>query len=538
MINVTVNDTTNTLSKRIIFGDNRTPQNEFNYRNMALPVGWDEYDYYITKFGNDYKFRVFNAEGLPEYRDYIPGEKLPTGWSILPFFPGYEFGYSPKSIYYDEEVTNRVGLGKSLYLGEVIGEGGRVYSEPGMYSWVWDGDISSQHPHSIMAEMLFGPRYTPIFAAIVKARVAVKHKDFETAGKLLNGALKPYLSEEYASDLAQALKIVINSIYGLTKASFVNEFRDQRNEDNIVAKRGALFMTLLKREVQKRGYQVCHIKTDSIKIPMADDYIKDFVVNFGREYGYEFETEGVFVKFCLLNDAAYVAKFEDGHYISKATQVSKDKSPYVFKSLFSKEEILFKDMCETFSVSKGSLYLDLNEDLGDPVDDKYEKEMKKLMCLAKKEGISEEELSKQELIVESLADEVPKHHNLQFVGRVGLFTPVVEGCGGGWLYRVENGKCYAVGGTTGYRWLEAEHIKKYGMEDKINRSYYISRADEAIDDINAVAKKCGKEEYDFDWFTSDDIPPKPVDKSFMNIPEDAKSEIDWDEYNRLKGDNK
>lgn len=35
---LTVNDTTNTLTTRIIFGKNRNPQSQFNYRNLALPV--------------------------------------------------------------------------------------------------------------------------------------------------------------------------------------------------------------------------------------------------------------------------------------------------------------------------------------------------------------------------------------------------------------------------------------------------------------------------------------------------------------------
>ena len=57
--------------------------------------------------------RVFNARGQPEYRDYIPGEKLPKGWSIMPFFPGYIFE-----------------RGVSTYRGEEVGEGGYVYAEP------------------------------------------------------------------------------------------------------------------------------------------------------------------------------------------------------------------------------------------------------------------------------------------------------------------------------------------------------------------------------------------------------------------------
>ena len=80
---------------------------------------------------------------------------------------------------------------------------------------------------------------------------------------MFNGALAPYLSEDAAGDLSQALKIVINIVYGLTSAGFENKFRDPRNKDNIVAKRGALFMIDLKNAVQKAGYQVAHIKTDS-----------------------------------------------------------------------------------------------------------------------------------------------------------------------------------------------------------------------------------------------------------------------------------
>ena len=35
---MTVNDTTNTLTTKIIFDNNKTPQNKFNYRNLAEPV--------------------------------------------------------------------------------------------------------------------------------------------------------------------------------------------------------------------------------------------------------------------------------------------------------------------------------------------------------------------------------------------------------------------------------------------------------------------------------------------------------------------
>lgn len=520
--NVSVNDTTNSLSMKIIFGNNRKPQSEFNYRDMSLPVGSDQYDEYRIKFGKDYKFRVFDDEGMPVYRDYIPGEVLPDGWSILPFFKGYKYE-----------------MGKSTYLGEDIGEGGRVYAEHGMYGDVWDGDIASQHPHSVIYECLFGPKYTKIFEDIVKARVAIKHKDFETAGTLLGGALKPYLNEEQAPDLAQALKIIINSIYGLTKASFENAFRDIRNKDNIVAKRGALFMTLLKREVQKLGYTVCHIKTDSIKIPDADDFIIDFVTKFGKEYGYTFETEANFEKFCLVNNAVYIAKFKDGKKAGQWTATGKQFAvPYVFKTLFSKEPIILNDLCETFS-TKTALYLDMNEDLPDPTP--YEKELEKFEDKYKKGKLSDTTLAIEH---DRLKPFIDAGHNYKFIGRVGQFCPIKPGKGGGLLMREQDGKYKAAAGTIGYRWLESEMLLKKiqetytvvdentgekkevakaveipGLTEAIDKSYYNKLVDDAVETISQFG--------DFEYFVSDD-PYVRTPKDFISA-EDGPEELPWAE---------
>ncbi len=445
---VSVNDTTNTLSGKIIFGKNKKPQSVFNWRDMSKPVGSDQYEEYRKKFGIDYRFRVFDADGLPQYRNYIPGEKLPAGWSILPFFPGYVFDH-----------------GKSTYLDEEIGEGGRVYADPGMHCNVWDGDVASMHPHSAIYECVFGPEFTKVFEDIVNARVAIKHKDFDAAGEMLNGALKPYLNEEQSADLAQALKIVINSIYGLTSAGFENLFRDPNNIDNIVAKRGALFMTLLKREVQKHGWKVAHIKTDSIKIPNATQEAMDFVIKFGKEFGYSFETEANFEKFCLVNNAVYIAKFKDGKHAGEWTATGKQFAvPYVFKKLFTKESIEFDDMCETMSVAT-AIYLDMNEKLPE------------------------------------------SEHDYRFIGRIGSFCPILPGHGGGELLRIGkdtdadgNPKYSAVTGSKGYRWLESEMVKTLKKEKDIDRSYYDKLVDEAVETISKFG--------DFEQFVSDDPVPE------------------------------
>ena len=460
---MTVNDTTNALTTKIIFGNEKKPQSKFFYRNLAEPV--KELPDDILKF-------LKNA--CPDMMKQKHGEAK----SLLPYFPGYKYEN-----------------GVSTYRGEEVGEGGYVYAEPGIHCNVALLDIASMHPHSDIAECLFGPEYTERFRDIVEGRVNIKHEDWNAVDKMLDGKLTPYVQkvkdgELTSKDLANALKTAINSVYGLTAANFDNPFRDIRNKDNIVAKRGALFMIDLKHEVQKRGFTVAHIKTDSIKIPNATKEIIDFVMDFGKKYGYTFEHEATYDRMCLVNDAVYICKYKDGKKAGKWDATGTQfQIPYVFKTLFSKEPIEFDDMCETKSVTS-SLYLDMNENLPDVTE--YEKELTKLEQQFKKEQISEAEFN---TLSEQLIRHINEGHDYQFVGRVGNFCPILPGHGGGLLVREKDGKYYSATGAKGYRWLESEIVRGTN-EEYIDRSYYNKLVDEAV----ATIEQYG----DFEMFVSDD----------------------------------
>lgn len=344
-------------------------------------------------------------------------------------FPGYEFN-----------------MGKSTYLGEEVGEGGAVRSKPGMYDDVWTFDIASMHPHSIKELNLFGDKYTKRFYDLVELRIAIKHGDLDKARKMFDGRLIPYLQDDtYLKAIAQALKIVINSVYGLTSAHFDNPFKDPRNVDNIVAKRGALFMLTLKKELEDRGIEVIHIKTDSIKVQSPSEETKNFIYEFGKKYGYTFEVEHIYQKFCLVNDAVYVAKYDKPEIDENGKEVWWDATgkefqrPYVYKTLFSHEDIDFYDLCEDRSVQT-AIYLDFNEE---------HQEGKKVIL-----------------------DNDPEKRI--FIGRVGLFVPVISG--GGVLVRESKDKdgvvkYTSVNDTKGYRWVEAEDIGPNGI-DLVDRNYH------------------------------------------------------------------
>jgi hypothetical protein len=313
-------------------------------------------------------------------------------------FPGYEFD-----------------RGKSTYRGVETGEGGLVRAKPGMYENVALLDVASMHPASIIQLNLFGI-YTPNFTALVDLRLAIKAQDYDLASKAYGGKLAKHLGDpQGAKNLAHALKIVINSVYGLTSANFINPFRDSRNRDNIVAKRGALFMVDLERAIEEQGFTVAHIKTDSVKIPDATPDIIEFVKAFGLKYGYNFEYDpkkDLYDGLCLVNDAVYIARRGD-EWTAVGAQF---QHPYVHKTLFTKEELSFDDFCETKSVTQGAMYIDFRPEVPG----------------------------------------TPTTNDMHFVGKTGRFVPVVEGFGGGTLYRVKDGKPYAVAGTKGYLWVEAD----------------------------------------------------------------------------------
>ena len=424
---MTVNDTTNQLTTRIIFGKEKHPQ--LVYTDLS-----EEFPGYTYELGDDNKYH-------------------------------------------------------NMYRGVDLGYGGYVYAEPGMYTDdVALLDVASLHPHSIIALNLFG-KYTQHFSDLVEARVHIKHGEYEAVRHMFGGRLAKYLDDEStAGQLAQALKIAINSVYGLTSASFDNPFRDPRNKNNIVALRGALFMKTLQDEVAARGFTVVHIKTDSIKIADATPEIIQFCMDFAKKYKYDFEHEATYDRICLVNDAVYIARYSgdekiNGKHAGQWTATGKQfQIPYVFKTLFSHEPVIFSDMCVTYQV-KSALYLDMNEEL--TVQSEAEKELAwRDKHDTPSDFIGYKNPAFKEVSDEELRDFIATGHNYIFVGRVGQFTPIKPGCGGGVLLREQNGKYYAATGSKGYRWLESEMVQELGKEDDIDLNYFRKLVDEAVTDIS------------------------------------------------------
>ena len=323
-------------------------------------------------------------------------------------FPGYQYSF-----------------GKSTYRGEEPGEGGYVHAEPGVYENVVLYDVESMHPRSIVELNAFGP-YTKNFEELMDGRLDCKHDDEESLRKRFDGRLNDILDEEGITirDISNGLKTGINSVYGLTSAHFDNAFKHPKNQDNIVAKRGALFMIDLKIALQEKGVPVIHIKTDSIKIPKPTPEINEFIFEFGKRYGYNFELEDTYKRLALVNKAAYVCENEAGEWEAVGAQY---KEPFVMKMLFTKEDLAIKDFFQTKQVRNASLYL------GD-----------------------------------------------RFIGSLAEVYASVTGDD---MLRITNDKEGYVSGTKGFKWrLSNEWIDK----DDVDMMYYKEMLKKAIENIDAV----------------------------------------------------
>ena len=414
-------------------------------------------------FGNDKHPNLVYTDLRTGERRYMDGT-IDDSPAPPNTFPGYEFnpyGFA-KEDYEDGVCTTR----KSKYMGEDPSEGGFVFAVPGMYYNVVCFDVGGMHPASIIAMNKLG-KYTQRYKELRDIRVAIKHKDFALARTLLNGEFAEFLKDEKdAKDISGALKLILNSLYGWGAATFNNPFKDPRDIDNIVAKRGALFMITLKNEVIKRGYKVIHCKTDSIKVVNPDKAISDFIFEFGRKYGYEFEIEHVFKKICLVNRSTYIGQYEDGTWGATGAEFAE---PYIYKTCFTHEEVTLEDFAQTKTASVGELYLDFSKDCDAERIESLEKERKKL----EKKGLESE--------IALIDEELNRLHNYVFVGRVSSFVPVKEN--GATLLVKRAGSYSSVSGTKGYRWIETETFRKTRTIEDIDISYYRKLVDDAIADI-------------------------------------------------------
>lgn len=395
----------------------------------------------MTTTNNLTKNMLFGEDGQGKYdkvnnKRYFESARHLNWHDLSEDFPGYTFDkYAPQAE-------------KSHYKGFAVGEGGFVYANPGVYTDTVEIDMDHMHPSSMIALNYYGP-YDPIFREMVWIQDILKvapedmtEEDRDRINNAFGGVLKPFLEDPTIShkDLRVAFKTANNSTYGLTSASFDNAFKDPRNVDNIVAKRGALFMIDLLTAVQEKGWTVVHIKTDSIKIANATDEKIKFVQDFAEGYGYHGKIEAIYDRMALVNNAVLIAHYKDGDELAWHAIGKQFAEPYVYKTLFTGEDLELSDYWQT-KQTKNPMYL-----------------------------------------VERDANGAVDEATIQHIGKAGSFYASYSGRE---LVRKNDktGKYDAVVGTKGWKFTPSE---EFVTEKDIDMAYYDKLQSDAIQSIELV----------------------------------------------------
>lgn len=457
------NTKTQTLAEKFLFGDDQRPQDNFVWYDLAKE------------------------------------------------FPGYTFDPNRKPA--------------SDYHGKDPSEGGYVSSKPGVYGvsvkdynagniidpvtgrckLVTYIDVASLHPHSLIAINYFG-KYTPKFQALVKCRMYIKHGELDKAASAFDD-IDPALSKKLSrflndpslvKGLAHAMKIIINIVYGMTSAKYDNKFRDPRNVDNIIAKRGALFMMMLEEELNARGCNVVHVKTDSMKIT---NYLQEdiqYAMDRANEFGYTFELECIFDRLALTNKSTNIGHIEGKpEYDAHAWEAvgAQYAEPFVFKKLFSHEELIEEDFMtlksSTSPIYLGDRFIGKNayvyasltgeelcaireENIAQSIQTKVQKPIEKYLPKRDYEGLP---LAEQE------ANRVAKISKELIARGFNISPERVQNIIDNNFPETKVSKRSALAGTKDWVWrLSTE----YKGKDDINMGYYGKLIDDAVGDIYKV----------------------------------------------------
>lgn len=239
--------------------------------------------------------------------------KLPNLTEYMQNIPGYEnakFEVIPG----ETNITGRFINGNTSY---DINRGGENKTVPGKHTNVVSLDVDSMYVTTFINTHYFGD-FTERIKQLRDVRLALKRKDLPEVNRLYK-EFGEFITNEHidfklASDM---LKLCLNSLYGLSSASFDNFMKLRENETNLIANLGNIMMNELYQNCISKGWKVVHIKTDGIKIADCTDEMIAYCIDFAKKWGYNFSIDEKYKEFLIIDKANYIGITEDGRISSR-----------------------------------------------------------------------------------------------------------------------------------------------------------------------------------------------------------------------------
>lgn len=239
--------------------------------------------------------------------------RLPNLTEYINNIPGYENAKFESQN--SETGTNGVFINGDTKT--VINRGGENKTVAGKYTNVVSLDVDSMYVTTFINTHYFGD-FTERIKQLRDVRLALKRKDLPEVHRLYK-EFGEFITNEHidfklASDM---LKLCLNSLYGLSSASFDNFMKLPENETNLIANLGNIMMNELYHECVAKGWKVVHIKTDGIKIADCTEEMINFCIDFAKKWGYNFSIDEKYKEFLIVDKANYIGLTEDGTISSR-----------------------------------------------------------------------------------------------------------------------------------------------------------------------------------------------------------------------------
>ena len=234
--------------------------------------------------------------------------KLPNLTEYINNIPGYENA----KFEVQESETGANGVFINGDNKTVINRGGENKTVAGKHTNVVSLDVDSMYVTTFVNIRYFGD-FTERIKQLRDVRLALKRKDLPEVHRLYK-EFGEFITNEHidfklASDM---LKLCLNSLYGLSSASFDNFMKLPENETNLIANLGNIMMNELYRIcTEEKNWKVVHIKTDGIKIANCTDEMIKFCIDFARSWGYNFSIDEKYKEFLIIDKSNYIGLTED-----------------------------------------------------------------------------------------------------------------------------------------------------------------------------------------------------------------------------------
>ncbi|MGA9149280.1 MAG: DNA polymerase domain-containing protein [Candidatus Nitrosopolaris sp.] len=140
--------------------------------------------------------------------------------------------------------------------------------------------------------------------------------------------------------MSQALKVMINSIYGLFGSDGIFEFQDYRVAELVTAFARVKILEMKEIANKQFGMNIIYGDTDSIFVSTIDkehghELVDSFIAACRQNLGVEVDHQNTFVRSILVSKKHYIGIQPDGKVVIKGMEGKKRDRPPFFNQVFS-----------------------------------------------------------------------------------------------------------------------------------------------------------------------------------------------------------